>query len=73
VFDAVLDAVDPWVGDGSDEPAPFCSRCGADIGIFLKFGLDWRHYQGVTVSEVELFDPSHAPVVAWRVGTAVSI
>ncbi len=68
VFDAVLDAVEPCVSDGSEEPAPFCSRCGADIGIFFKFGLDWRHYRGATVSEIELFDPGHAPVVAWRTG-----
>jgi hypothetical protein len=69
VFDAVLDAVEPCVRDGSDEPAPFCDRCGADIGIFLKFGRDWRHYRGATLSEVELFDPGHAPVVAWRTGS----
>src|SRR5271170_4621508 len=22
--------------------APVCGRCGADIGIFIKFGLEWR-------------------------------
>lgn len=65
-FDAMLDAVEPIVGDGSDEPAPFCSQCGADIGIFLKFGLSWRHYRGATLGEVELSDPGHAPVIAWR-------
>jgi hypothetical protein len=73
VFDAVLDAVEPSVGDGSEEPAPFCSQCGADIGIFLKFGLGWRHYKGTTLSEIELFEPGHAPVVAWRVGAAAPI
>jgi hypothetical protein len=35
-FDAALDAIEPCTGDGSDEPAPVCAQCGADIGIFLK-------------------------------------
>jgi hypothetical protein len=46
VFDAVLDAIEPFNFDGSEEPDPVCGICGADIGIFVKFGLDWRHYRG---------------------------
>jgi len=38
-------------------PAPYCATCGADIGIFLKFGLDWRHYRGTILGQAELFDP----------------
>jgi hypothetical protein len=68
-FDAALDAIEPCTGDGSDEPAPVCAQCGADIGIFLKYGLDWRHYRGTTVSDIELFDPGHAPALAWRTAT----
>jgi hypothetical protein len=66
VFDAVADAVEPCPGDGSGDPAPFCSRCGADIGVFLKLGLDWRHYRGSTLDDIELFEPGHPPVLAWR-------
>jgi hypothetical protein len=33
VFDAVLDAVEPFPDDGTDDPAPYCDRCGADIGV----------------------------------------
>jgi hypothetical protein len=62
----VLDAVGPCIGDGGEEPAPICSQCGADIGIFLKFGLDWRHYRDAVLTDVGLFDPGHAPVVAWH-------
>ena len=72
-FDAALDAIEPCASDGSDEPEPFCARCGADIGIFLKFGLTWRHYRGASLSDVELFEPGHAPVVAWRVNTALHV
>jgi hypothetical protein len=68
-FDAALDAIEPCVGDGSEEPAPICGQCGADIGIFLKYGLDWRHYRGARVSDIELFDPGHSPVLAWRTAT----
>jgi hypothetical protein len=69
--DAMLDALesDAWddAADASEEPEPYCLLCGADVGIFLRFGLDWRHYwgDGSTVGRIELFDPGHAPVVAW--------
>ncbi len=84
-FDAVLDAVafsagDP-ASDGSDDPDALCAACGAAIGIFLRLGLDWRHYRhagttaeadrhdrdgAVAFSQIEVFDPGHEPVVAWR-------
>jgi hypothetical protein len=49
------------------EPAPVCGRCGADIGIFVKFGLDWRHYrEGTTLGQAEIFDPGHTAELAWR-------
>jgi hypothetical protein len=71
VADAMLDKVeydaidDP---DPSQEPEPFCAECGAAIGIFLRFGLDWRHFRGdgTTIGQIELFDPGHDPAVAWR-------
>ena len=53
--------------DDDQEPAPVCGRCGADIGIFIKFGLDWRHYRGGDVlGQAEIFDPGHAAELAWR-------
>jgi len=66
VFDAVAEAVEPCAGDGSEDPAPYCATCGSDIGIFLKFGLAWRHYAGTDLSVIELIDPGHLPVLAWR-------
>lgn len=76
-FDAVLNAAEPCPGDdldGSDEPEPVCGRCDEKIGIFLRLGLDWRHYReprdtspaGTALGPIELFDPGHAPVVIWR-------
>ena len=32
----------------------------------LKFGLDWRHYRGTDLTDLELFEPGHTPVLAWR-------
>jgi hypothetical protein len=65
-FDAIAEAVEPCAGDGSEDPAPYCATCGSDIGIFLKFGLAWRHYAGTDLSDIELTDPGHQPVLAWR-------
>jgi len=65
VFDVVADAVEPFAGDGSEDPAPFCAVCGGDIGVFLKFGLDWRHYRGTDLTDLGLFEPGHRPVLAW--------
>jgi hypothetical protein len=64
--DVVADAVEPFAGDGREDPAPFCAVRGGDIGVFLKFGLDWRHYRGTDLTDLELFEPGHRPVLAWR-------
>ncbi len=57
--------------DGDDnpanDPAPVCARCGGNLGIFIKFGLDWRHYRGEGLDDIELYDPGHAPQIIWRV------
>jgi hypothetical protein len=71
VCDAMLDKAEYDAVDDPDpgrEPEPFCAECGADIGIFLRLSLDWRHFSGdsTTIGQIELFDPGHQPVVAWR-------
>jgi hypothetical protein len=54
--------------DYGHKPVPVCGRCGADIGIFIKFGLDWRHYrEGATLGTAEIFDPGHSPKLVWRI------
>lgn len=65
-FDAALDAIEAYTSGGAEEPEPVCGACGSDIGVFLKFGLDWRHYRGDTLGESEIFDPGHAPEPTWR-------
>ena len=69
VCDAMLDKTefDAVDEDPCQEPEPFCGECGADIGIFLRYGIDWRHSLGdVSAGQIEVFDPGHDPVVARR-------
>ncbi len=71
VADAMLDKLECDAIDDEDlspEPEPFCLTCGTDLGIFLRYGLDWRHFRGdgTTIGQIELIDPGHEPVVAWR-------
>lgn len=71
VCDAMLDKTEFDAVDDEDpgqEPEPFCAVCGASIGIFLRFGTDWRHYLGddTITGQIELLDPGHDPVIAWR-------
>jgi hypothetical protein len=72
-FEAVLDAAEMCTGDLPEEPEPVCGRCGADIGIFLKLGLDWHHYRGMALGEAQLFDPGHTPELAWRFPAATAL
>jgi hypothetical protein len=69
-FDAILDAVEPCDPDAAEDSAPFCARCGQEIGIFLRYGLGWQHYRdhgdGMTYGDFEVFDAGHAPVLVWR-------
>ena len=51
-----------------DDEEPYCSECGATIGIFHGHGDAWLHYTGEGTVEhpIELFDAGHEPVIAWR-------
>jgi hypothetical protein len=51
----------------AEDLAPVCARCGSDIEIFLKSGLQRRHYRGgEALGRAEIFDPGHEPDLAWR-------
>lgn len=72
VFDATLDATEPCTADDAPDPSadpePFCKSCGANVGIFLGGGPDWRHFrgEGTLASKAEPYDTDHIPVIAWR-------
>lgn len=52
----------------NDEDEPYCTECGADVGIFIGHGDAWLHYrgEGTSTDPVELFDAGHQPEGAWR-------
>jgi hypothetical protein len=52
--------------DVDDGLEPYCTECGALIGMFL--GMEgWHHYrgQGTSASPVEIYDAGHEAAVAW--------
>jgi hypothetical protein len=76
-FDAALDAAQTLENDGIDEneadSEPYCLKCGATIGIFLRYGSTWRHFRGDVSagSKTELYEADHTPVVGWRLAQAL--
>lgn len=75
VFDAALSTVEPPAREGARELEPFCIRCGAQIGVFLAHGKEYRHYRGVltATSKPRPYKADHAPVVGWRPATDVPV
>jgi hypothetical protein len=80
-FAAVMDYmqfVDDHAADGgleldaADDPAPYCTACGSEVGIFIRYSLAWRHYRFTGQAGIELFDPGHAPRVGWRTAPPVT-
>jgi hypothetical protein len=71
-FDAALAELQLNDEDQADDLVPYCSVCGADIGVFIAHGPAYLHYtgQGTAASPVELFDTGHTPVIAWRLAVA---
>jgi hypothetical protein len=55
-----------------DDQEPYCSACGAAVGIFRGRGDAWLHYtgQGTADSPAEPFDAGHEPVITWRLAGA---
>jgi len=68
VPEVTLTAIDSFLaGDGEDALEPFCTACGGRAGIFTSRRGEWLHYIGeADDSDVEPYDPGHAPVIGWR-------
>jgi hypothetical protein len=52
--------------DDPDDPAPHCTVCGGEVGIFVRYSLNWMHYRVTETGGVEMFDPGHQPEVGWH-------
>ncbi|MGH3403815.1 MAG: hypothetical protein ACRDRJ_15150 [Streptosporangiaceae bacterium] len=61
--------------DDEDDAEPYCTACGAWVGLFHAVA-GWRHFRGkgTSASPVVLYDAGHEPAVAWTVppGRALS-
>ena len=75
MFEIAMDAATQIADDAPEEkepedhePMPVCRRCGGQVGIFLRYGLDWQHFHGngTTSGQQELYDPGHPAEVTWR-------
>jgi len=61
--DAIDDEEFPCEG-----PAPYCTVCDLDAGIFTAHGGEWRHYRWdyAPGSKPEIYDAGHEPQIGWR-------
>lgn len=71
-FDLILAEV-AATGDDTDldtwrDAEPYCLLCGADLGIFPRYGAGWQHFRGDPNSPgpFEVYPADHAPFVTWR-------
>jgi hypothetical protein len=51
--------------DVEEDLEPYCSRCGADIGIFYGHGDGWRHWRRAEGGRTEIYDAGHEPALSW--------
>jgi hypothetical protein len=67
-LDAVLEAVEPDLRETAPGMEPFCARCGAQLGVFLAHGPEYRHFRGIVTatSKPRPYKADHAPEVGWR-------
>jgi hypothetical protein len=73
IFDDALDATEPVTAGPvtgyslTDDAEPYCTTCGASVGVFPVLGDGWRHYQGEGITaKAQPYDTGHAPVIGWR-------
>jgi hypothetical protein len=69
---AMAERLGARLDEDQDDEEPYCSACGAAVGIFRGRGGAWLHYtgQGTADSPAELFDAGHEPVITWRLAPA---
>ena len=66
VYDAMLDKTEFDAGDDEDpgqEPEPYCAECGV---LTSASSCATAATGSTTTGQIEVFDPGHDPVLAWR-------
>jgi hypothetical protein len=71
VLDVILTATEPRPDrerlNGDDSLEPYCTACGAAVGIFISRGNEWLHYAGrPETADVLPYPADHEPIVGWR-------
>jgi hypothetical protein len=71
ILDVILTATEQCLDDlylpDADALEPYCTECGAKVGVFTALGSDWRHYAGDAEDRTaKPFDGGHPPVIGWR-------
>lgn len=74
VLDVILTAIEPTPDHERqahlDALDPYCTACGAAIGIFISRGNEWLHYDGrPETANVRPYTADHDPVIGWRIAT----
>ena len=79
--DVLLDEPFGWLRAArAGSPEAYCVACGGLLGIFLGFGLDWRHFRrgagdgmagadgggGGMADGGAMYDAGHAATIGWR-------
>lgn len=50
--------------DAEDDLEPYCTACGASVGIFWGHGDGYHHYRS-SEGGTEIYDAGHVPAVSW--------
>ena len=64
MVERLQDRIDEASADEYDDLEPYCSRCGADVGIFYGHGDGWHHYRSGD-GRTDIYDAGHTPAVSW--------
>ena len=66
-LDTILDAIgpaSPALQEEADEE-PYCSACGAPLGIFAADGPYYRHYREMN-GDLQRYSVDHPTAIGWR-------
>jgi hypothetical protein len=75
VLDVILTATEPCLDDNrlsdSDAMEPYCTQCGAAVGVFIGRGNEWLHYTGrPETANVQSHSVDHEPAIGWRIAAS---
>jgi hypothetical protein len=75
VLDVILTATEPGLDEerpsADDALEPYCTRCGAAVGVFVGRGDEWLHYTGrPETADIQPYTADHEAVIGWRIAVS---